>query len=344
LLVFQFWLGLALVCSAPVLVAVALAIQYCYLRWKYLPMMVRIFQEKPIFIVPRGQPATNAEDISFPTADGLTLRGCYLPTSYPRRGVILFGLEFGSNRWSCRAYCEHLVEAGFEVFAFESRNQGDSDAQPDYEPLQWVTDHEVCDVQAALAYLKSRPDADPRGVGFFGISKGAGAGLLVACRDPYVRCFVTDGVFATYTTLVPYMRQWFRIYNQTYSLQGLLPSWYYGLIGLAGLSQTARARGCTFPHLERALPLLAPRPLLMIHGEADNYIRTEMAQSLFNSARGPKEFWLVPGAKHNQALHLAGDDYRRRVLAFFEQHLAGSPPDPTVAKPEPKKIAVNAVD
>jgi hypothetical protein len=47
---------------------------------------------------------------------------------------------------------------------------------------------------------------------------------------------------------------------------------------------------------------------------------------LFQYAREPKEFWLVPGAKHNQALHLVGDEYRRRVLAFFEQHLADGAP------------------
>ena len=32
------------------------------------------------------------------------------------------------------------------------------------------------------------------------------------------------------------------------------------------------------------------------------------------------------GAKHNQALHVAGDEYRRRVLEFFEQHLADDRP------------------
>lgn len=323
---FQFWLGLAIFCSTPLIVALILVFEHYYHRWKYLHMMVRIFQEKPLFVVPRGQPIPNAEDVSFPTAGGLTLRGCYLATPHRRRGVILFGLEFGSNRWSCRAYCEHLVEAGFDVFAFESRNQGDSEATPGYDPLQWVTDYEVSDAKAALAYLKTRADADPRGIGFFGISKGAGAGLFAASGDNYVRCCVTDGVFGTYSTVVPYMRQWFRIYNQKYSFQGLLPSWYYGLIGLAGLRQTARERHCHFPHLEKVLPRLAPRPLLMIHGEADNYIRAEMAQTLFKCVRRPKELWLVPGAKHNQALHLVGDEYRRRVLAFFEQHLADDAP------------------
>ena len=110
-------------------------------------------------------------------------------------------------------YCEHLVASGYRRVRLRVAQPGRQRRQPGYEPLQWVTDFEVRDAQAALAYLKGRPDADPRGVGFFGISKGAGAGLLAAGRDPYVRCFVTDGVFATYTTLVPYMRQWFRIYN-----------------------------------------------------------------------------------------------------------------------------------
>ena len=57
--------------------------------------------------------------------------------------MILFGLEFGSNRWSCVPYCEFLREAGYDVFTFEPRDQGDSPAQPGYEPLQWVTDFEV---------------------------------------------------------------------------------------------------------------------------------------------------------------------------------------------------------
>ena len=80
------------------------------------------------------------------------------------------------------------------------------------------------------------------------------------------------------------------------------------------------------------MPALAPRPLLMIHGEKDTYIRPPMARALFDRARDPKEFWLVPGAKHNQALQVAGDEYRRRVLEFFERHVADpaaeTPPGP----------------
>ncbi len=319
-------LGLALMCSVPLAVTLWLVGLYFYLCRTYLPFMARIFQEKPIFIIPRGQEVANAEDVQFPTTDGLQLRGCYLHGQKPRRGVILFGLEFGSNRWSCVPYCQHLLDAGYDVFAYEARNQGDSDSLPGYEPLQWVTDYEVDDARAAIKYLKSRPDRDPHGIGLYGISKGAGAGLLAAVEDPSIRCCVTDGVFATYTTLVPYMRHWFRIYNNQYKVQGLLPSWYYGRVGLEGLKQVARERNCHFPHLDRVLGKLAPRPLLMIHGEADTYIKPEMAQALFECAREPKEFWLVEGAKHNQNLAVAGEEYERRVRAFFDAHLATATP------------------
>jgi pimeloyl-ACP methyl ester carboxylesterase len=330
--VFWFWLGLLVLLSMPFAVTGYMVKQHFVLRWYYLQHMVRIFQEKPLFIVPRGQPVPGAEDVTVRTPDGLNLRGCYLKGATPRRGVILFGLEFGSNRWACLAYCEHLLERGYDVFAVETRGQGDSDALPGYDPLQWVTTYEVRDMEAALAYLKGRPDADPRGVGLFGISKGAGAGLMAAARDPYVRCCVTDGVFATYTTLIPYMRQWFRIYNNNYVRQAMFPSWYYGQLGLIGLGWIEAERHCRFPHLEPALRRLR-RPLLMIHGGGDTYIKPEMARALFDMAAPPKELWLVPEAKHNQAFQLAGTEYRRRVLEFFDRHLAATAAEGPVGSP-----------
>lgn len=317
-----FWLGVAVLLSMPTLVVLLTAFALRRVFVYYMPKIVRIFQERPLFIVPRGQPLPEAEEVRFPTADGLTLHGCYLRSPVPRRGVILFGLEYGSSCWSCWAYCERLVANGFDVFAFESRNQGQSDAIAGYDPLQWVTDYEIIDTEAAVAYLEGRPDADPRGIGLFGISKGAGAGVTVAGRHPSIRCCVTDGMFATYTTLAAYMKQWFTIYNAQFP-PVLIPRWVLWLAGTYALRVVQRERGCHFPPLEPALRRLSPRPLLMIHGDQDTYIKTDIARALFDQAGAPKEFWLVANAKHNQALHIAGDEYHERVLRFFDRHLAG---------------------
>src|SRR5207244_7039586 len=124
----------------------------------------------------------------------------------------------------------------------------------------------------------------------------------------------TDAVSATYPTIVPYMRDWIGIVSKRHTLQKLLPFWFYGLFVRPALRLMKEKNGCGYPHLEDYLPRLAPRPLLMIHGGADTYIKPEMAEQLFSFARAPKELWMVEGAKHNQALKTAAEEYRLRVL------------------------------
>jgi uncharacterized protein len=326
---------MACILAALGVTAAMACVLYAYIRICYFGHIIRVFQEKPLFIVPRGQPVAGAEEVYFSTADGLRLHGCYFRSSHEtRRGIILFGLEFGSNCWACLPYCEHLIANGYDVFTFEPRNSGESEHLPDYEPLQWVTTFEVRDFQAAIEFLRTRSDADLSGIGFFGISKGGGAGLVAASRDPYVRALVTDGIFATHTTMVPYMQKWVTIYSDGRLIRDMLPSWLFRVIGHHVLRVIESRRHCHFPHLENAIKRLSPRPLLMIHGGGDTYIKPGMAQSLFNIAREPKEFWLIDGAKHNQAINVAGDDYRARVLEFFQNHLsspAESPPPRALA-------------
>lgn len=326
------WIAVALAAGLLIVLAAAWTLLYWQINSRLYPHIVRIFQEKPLFIIPRGQPIEDAEEVSFCNSDGQTLRGLYLRTATEqRRGVILFGLEYGSNRWACVPYCQFLREAGYDVFTFEPRSQADSDKQPGYEPLQWVTNYEVADMKAAFAYLKNRNDADPQGAGFFGLSKGGGAGLLAAANDSFLRCFVTDGIFAPHTTMLPYMRKWVAIYSKRRFIQNVLPDWYYLMFARKALRSIERERRCRFLHLEHSIQRLAGRPLLMIHGEADTYIKPEMAQRLFERARRPKELWLVKGAKHNQSFHVVSEDYKERVLAFFEANLQPRT-SPTIAR------------
>jgi dienelactone hydrolase len=316
--------GAGLVLLGGVLaVAAAYLGLFVYLRWKYLHLIVRLSQEKPLFVVRQGQPTPRGEAVSFASQDGSRLTGCYLRAEGSRRGVILFAVEFGANCWSCLPYCEYLIEAGFDVFAVEPRSPQGSAGQAGYESLPWVTDRDVRDLEAALSYLKDRPDADPRGVGLFGISKGASTAVLAAAGDPYVRCLVTDGLYATCSTMIYYMRFWFPVCCGSSLLRRCVPGWMHELLARAGLRLIERQRSCRFPRQEAALPHLAPRPLLMIHGGADNYIKPELAQALFHRTREPHELWVVKGAKHNQAVDRSPDEYRQRVLHFFEEHLAG---------------------
>lgn len=337
------WMYIVLIFVFGPVPITALFVFACYLYYRryYVHVITRIFQEKPLFVIPRGEPNASAEDVRIPTVEGRTLRGCYLKTPFAtRKGVILFGLEFGSNRWSSQSYCEKLLADGYDVFAYEPRNQGDSDKDANYEPLQWVTDRDLADARAALKYLHARPDADPYGVGLFGISKGGSLGLLLAAEDRRVRCVATDGAFATYTTMVPFIRKWVGIYIKRREwLRTRIPDWFYGLLGNAALSEVQGQRGVEFVAVEKAVRRMK-QPWLAIHGGGDTYIKPEMAETLVGLAKrsGSKELWMVEGAKHNMALHVAGETYHEKLLAFFERHLGG----PSRARRQPIPVLSTA--
>ncbi|HEX8203617.1 MAG TPA: dienelactone hydrolase family protein, partial [Isosphaeraceae bacterium] len=173
---------LALVLLVPIgLLAAFLA----YLVARYAPVVGRVFEEKPVFHPPRVEPEPDGEEVAFATADGLELRGAYFRArTVERVGVVAFCPEFLADRWSSRPYTEGLRELGFDLLTFDFRNHGAAATEAGYEPLQWVSDREVRDLRAALAYLRSRPDRDPAGVALFGVSRGGSTALCVAAEDP----------------------------------------------------------------------------------------------------------------------------------------------------------------
>ena len=248
-----------------------------------------------------------ARTSGFPTRDGLMLAGTYLSHRAGRRlGVVVFSHEFLGDRWSVLPYLDHLRELGFDLFSFDYRNHGQSDPDPKYKPLQWVTNHEVNDLRAALAYVRSRPDADPAGVGLFGVSRGGGTALCVASKDARVWGVATDGAFPTSGTMLAYITRWAEIYVPSTTVWRNMPKQVYSFLAWSARKRSQSRLNCRFPEVETAVARLAPRPLFMIHGEKDAYIGPEIAEELFRLAGAPKELWVVPKAKHNRCREIAG--------------------------------------
>lgn len=75
------------------------------------------------------------------------------------------------------------------------------------------------------------------------------------------------------------------------------------LAALSGENGVAHIKKSFFTDLERhdvasQAALIAPRPLLIIHGEEDAVVPVENARTIFNAAGEPKEIRLIPGADH----------------------------------------------
>jgi pimeloyl-ACP methyl ester carboxylesterase len=317
--------------SLPLILLVAFLV---YVVIRYIPIIGRIFEEKPLFLPLRLAREEGGEDVRFTASDGIALDGSYFRNRAPARiGVLVFCHEYLSDRWSFRPYADHLRDLGFDVFTFDFRNHGQSGSDPSYQPLQWVSDHEVRDLNAALAYLRSRPDHDTAGFGLFGVSRGGGTALVVGANDPGVWGVITDGAFPTRGTMLAYILRWAEIYVSNPFFWKAMPIWIFAFLGWVARIRSSRRLHCRFPDVEKAVARLAPRPWLMIHGEKDAYIGPSIARRLFAEAREPKECWIVPKAKHNRCRELEPKAYAERIAAFFRQYAPRRPIEAEVRTP-----------
>ena len=327
--------SLPIVLAVTSLVLVTTLVSFmAYVVIQYSGIVARIFEEKPLFLPLRVARPDDGEEVQFATRDGMNLAGTYLKTRSARRaGVLIFCHEFLGNRWSVLPYLDHLRDHGFDLFTFDFRNHGDSDRDARYNPLQWVSDHEIRDLHAALGYLRSRPDADPAGYGFFGVSRGGGAALCVASQERGAWGVITDGAFPTRSTVVAYIHRWAEIYVRSQWFWNLAPTPLFEYLGWTGRMRTQFRTGSRYPSVERAVARLTPRPWLAIHGQKDAYIGVAIAEKFVGRASEPKELWIVPQAKHNRCREKAPELYAARLVQFFERYAPRRVTHPDVTEP-----------
>lgn len=308
-----------------VLVAALLWTAFWVYVWiRYLPIVIRLIGEAPLLVAETSVPIAGGEDCEFRTSDGLTLRGSYFrTTAAERRGVIIFGHELNGDRWNAEPYVQELIPAGFDVLTFDFRNHGTSDAAPNTTLRPWITPADAADMRAALDYVTARPDADPRGVGILGISRGAGSAICAVAGDPRVRCLFTDGAYPTHATHLIFLRRYIDIYipYPWTMLTSRLPDWVYRAFLAAARWWWGRKNGYTFLKVESAARDLRV-PVLMVHGGRDTMIPEAAAKALRKCISAPSKLWVVPAAKHNGALAAEPVEYQRRLKRFFGLHLA----------------------
>ena len=163
--------------------------------------------------------------------------------------MIVYCHEYLSDRWSFHPYVDHLRDLGYDIFTFDFRNHGASDRDPGYAPLQWTTDHEVRDLRAALAYLRTR--ARSRSGRFRALRRQPGRDDGAARRPP---TSPTSGAssptarFPTRGTMVPYILRWAEIYVRSRSCcERLIPIWLYSFLAWAGRRTVGAAAELPLP-------------------------------------------------------------------------------------------------
>ena len=56
----------------------------------------------------------------------------------------------------------------------------------------------------------------------------------------------------------------------------------------------------------------------MLHGERDEIVPLAQGRRVFEAAGGPKRFFAIPGAGHNDTYVAGGEAYWRALAAFLD--------------------------
>lgn len=186
---------------------------------------------------------------------------------------------------------EGFYAMGFRTLIFDYRGYGRSEGEPT-EPGVYM------DSEAALSHLLDMPQTEPERIVFYGNSLGAAVCIELAYRhsdQPAVLIVVAP--FRSVADLVQ---------------DGAGASLHPGFI--------TNLRFNNYAKIDQV-----GAPLMVIHGQDDDYLMPQYGKDLFERALPPKELWLVPGAEHGNVPGDAGternEEYKKRVSGFIDRHI-----------------------
>lgn len=241
------------------------------------------------------------EDVTLRSLDGTSIAGWYVPNraAGPQAVVMVHG-HGDSRQMFIRQKTLKLLAARYTVLAIDLRNHGKSGGE-----ATTFGAREGEDVAAAVAELKRRGHSQ---VALYGVSLGAASAIRAAAKDPSVVGVVDDCAYATVQG----------------AFTGFIARLHVPGAALVGAATLAQANAELFLDLTGAqpvgqMPALAPRPVLVIHGEKDPAVPVSQSRLNFEAAgKNPgKALWIVPGAGHASSATDAPDEYATRVLGFL---------------------------
>jgi dipeptidyl aminopeptidase/acylaminoacyl peptidase len=247
------------------------------------------------------------QDVRFPAReDGLMIAGWYIPYRSSHRAVVLV---HGKDSIRTREFRGDFVDlaaalhkSGFAVLMIDLRGHGQSDAARFGFGLR-----ERRDVLGAVDWLKSQ-GFRPGSIGVLGVSMGAASSIGAAVEEPAIGALVEDSGYAAIYPII--QKEWEEVSRlPDFFLQ---PTLLIGRLLLGYDITTARP--------VEEIDDIAPRPVMIIHGRADQLVPLDDAEQL-RAANPGAELWVVPGAGHARAYNTDPRAYVERVAGFFRKNL-----------------------
>ena len=252
----------------------------------------------------RALPRQEFEITSF---DGLTLHGNYYEYAPGAPIELMFHGYRGSAERDLSGGVQRCFKLGRNILLVDQRTSGRSGGQVISFGI-----NESKDCHSWIEFLVNHFGPDVKII-LTGISMGA-ATVMMAAGRPLPENVI--GVLADcgYTSAKD-------IIKKTIKEMKLPPTLAYPFVKLG-----ARLYGHF--NLDEDSPIEAmkhcQRPIIFIHGEADDFVPCEMSIRNYEACTAPKTILTVPGADHGLAYLMGRDDYFKTLLAFSNEHITAT--------------------
>jgi fermentation-respiration switch protein FrsA (DUF1100 family) len=272
------------------------------------------------------------------SSDGVRLaahlyRPPHVAAGEPTPGIVMCGPVSSVKEQTLPHYAERFADAGYTVLTFDPRGFGESEGEPRFHYDPWLV---VGDYVNAAAHLIGRDDVDATQVAAVGVCMGGGFALATAARERRLAACAsiaggydiggtmqaalgTEGLAAYLRTANELHDRWrdagevayiptvareltddvpiavmpipepYSYYERT--SRDHAPTWSWETTA-ASLEPYL-----TFNAISQA-PLVAPTPLLIVHGTTDTALPPEKAQAAYDAAIGPKQLVWIETHNH----------------------------------------------
>lgn len=263
-------------------VVIALAVAVAF--W----MIVLTFFEEKFIYFPSPYPeglyhavprSLHVQDHWFTAEDGVRLHAWFVPRDSSVATLVMSHGNAGNLSHRVDLLMR-LKSAGFSIFIYDYRGYGRSEGTPSEDGI-------YLDGRAAFDYAGTIPGVSADRLVLFGTSLGSAVAVDVAThRQPAALILETPFTSAR---------------DMAAALYPYLPVRY-----------VLRTK---FESDRKILSLSLP--LLVIHGTEDSIVPIGLGRKLYDAARGPKEFYEIPGAGHNDTFAVGGREYQHRIREFL---------------------------
>ncbi len=221
------------------------------------------------------------EDVWIPVNHGVRVFGWFVDAG-PKKPVLLWCHGNAGNISHRLQNLYDLYRGELSVFLFDYRGYGKSTGSPSEPGL-------YADALASYEYLIRERGVVPERLVLFGRSLGAAVAGEVATQRAAAG-LILESAFPSMQAMA----------DEHYL--GLPASWFVN---------------AEYPLSQKLAKVRIPT--CVIHGENDQIVPFGLGQQVYESARQPKTWYLVPGAGHNDVPYVGGRSYYRQIFSFIQK-------------------------